>query len=293
MYNCQIIKYPHGYQIRLHSQPCGPYPDPDADKYTLEQLAAKDKRQRAIKSWQELTGNIIPGVLSPEWIFEHSQDDIDMVMQAYADAAKRSLYSSLARTKNRVYYLARSNDWDWFVTLTFDPNIVDSYDYAACTSKLSNWFIMMRRKCPDMRYIVVPELHKSGRWHYHGLFAACDNLGFVDSGHKDKHGNTIYNVGNYRLGFTTATRVQDPARVTVYIGKYITKEVCAVTKGKKRYWCSRNLQQAEIDKRYYGPQGLQLLLQQLTDVADSVRSCTVEGIGTTYYIEMSEEWSDE
>ncbi len=293
MYNCQVIKYPHGYQVRLYTQPCGPFPDPEADKYTLEQLAVKDAQKRARQSWLALTGNEMPDVLSPEWIFGHSQDDIDMVLQGMEDAKKRSLYSSMNRTKNKVYYLARSNEWEWFFTLTFNPELVDSFDYDACTVKLSDWLSNMRRKCPNMRYIVVPEQHKSGRWHFHGLFSSCDGLGFLDSGLKNKSGNTIYNVGKYRLGWTTATRVQDPKRVTVYIGKYITKDMCAVTKGKKRYWCSRNLNQAEIVKKFYGPEGLKLLLQQLADTADSVRSCTSDGIGTTYYIEMSEEWNDE
>ena len=39
----------------------------------------------------------------------------------------------------------------------------------------------------------------------------------------------------------TATRVRERERVTSYITKYITKELCNASYGRKRYWCSRNL----------------------------------------------------
>ncbi len=282
MYNCQIVKYPHGYQVRLYDTPHDLPPAPD-DKLTLEKLSDLDVLHRWVKYDLE----------DPGHIFEMDQSDIDTMMENMVEQEQRSLRSSMGRTVNKVYYLARSNDWEWFFTLTFNPEIVDSYDYTACTEKLSNWFIIMRRICPGIKYLVVPEQHKSGRWHFHGLFANCDNLGFVDSGKRTKTGDIIYNVGKYRLGFSTATKVRDPRRVTQYIGKYITKDLCAVTKGKKRYWCSRNLDQAEVEKKYYTPDTLQLLLEQLQDMATSITSSTSDSLGKTYYIELSEEWNDE
>lgn len=281
MYNCQIVKYPHGYQVRLYDTPHDLPPAPD-DKLTLEKLSDLDVLHRWVKYDLE----------DPGHIFEMDQSDIDTMMENMVEQEQRSLRSSMGRTVNKVYYLARSNDWEWFFTLTFNPEIVDSYDYTACTEKLSNWFITMRRICPGIKYLVVPEQHKSGRWHFHGLFANCDNLGFVDSGKRTKTGDIIYNVGKYRLGFSTATKVRDPRRVTQYIGKYITKDLCAVTRGKKRYWCSRNLDQAEIEKKYYTPDALPLLLDQLQDMATSITSSTSDSLGKTYYIELSEEWND-
>lgn len=281
MYNCQIVKYPHGYQVRLYDTPHDLPPAPD-DKLTLEKLSDLDVLHRWVKYDLE----------DPGHIFEMDQSDIDTMMENMVAQEQRCLYSSMNRTKNKVYYLARSNDWEWFFTLTFDPVLVDSYNYDDCTAKLSVWLNNMRKKCPDMKYLVVPEQHKSGRWHFHGLFANCDNLGFVDSGKRTKTGDIIYNVGKYRLGFSTATKVRDPRRVTQYIGKYITKDLCAVTKGKKRYWCSRNLDQAEVEKKYYTPDALPLLLDQLQDMATSITSSTSDSLGKTYYIELSEEWND-
>ena len=36
---------------------------------------------------------------------------------------------SIKQTKNRIYDIARSNNWEWFITLTFDRNKNDSSDY--------------------------------------------------------------------------------------------------------------------------------------------------------------------
>lgn len=282
MYNCQIVKYPHGYQVRLYDMPHELPSVPD-DKLTLEKLSDLDVLHRWVKYDLD----------DPGHIFEMDQSDIDTMMENMVAQEQRSLFSSMNRTKNKVYYLARSNDWEWFFTLTFNPVLVDSFDYAACTDKLHDWLSNMRKKCPGMKYLVVPEQHKSGRWHFHGLFACCDDLGFVDSGKRTSTGDIIYNVGKYRLGYSTATKVRDPRRVTRYIGKYVTKDLCAVTKGKKRYWCSRNLAQADIEKKYYPPEDLPLLLEQLQDMATSVTCCTSEGLGKTFYIELSEEWNDE
>lgn len=150
-----------------------------------------------------------------------------------------------------IYDIARSNQWDWFVTLTFNPQKVDSYDYEQCTKKLSVLLNNYRKICgSDFKYIVIPELHKTGRFHFHGLFANCENLDFVFSGKYTDKGQEIYNIGKYKLGFTTATKVQDNNRVALYISKYITKDMTAVISGKKKYWASRNCDKPKVIKDY-------------------------------------------
>lgn len=155
---------------------------------------------------------------------------------------ERSTMVSMNRTKNQIFSIARSNKWDYFVTLTFSPKEVDRMDYSACTKKLSKWLNNLRRLAPDMVYLFVPEQHRDGAWHFHGLFADVPQLTFVDSGCTTKDGQTIYNILNYSLGFTTATKVRVTDAVSRYITKYITKDMCVMTKNRKRYWVSRNAQ---------------------------------------------------
>ena len=155
---------------------------------------------------------------------------------------ERKLKVSLNRAKAKIYDYSRANDWDWFVTLTFNPEKVDRYDYSSCTKKLSFWLNNMRRDSQtEFKYIVVPERHKDGAFHFHGLFSGCDDLGITDSGHKTPEGEKIYNIGKYRFGWTTATRVKKNEAVTKYITKYTTKDLMEHIKGKKKYWASRNL----------------------------------------------------
>lgn len=163
---------------------------------------------------------------------------------------------SMKRTKKSVYDYARCNDWDLFVTFTFSPKKVDRYDYDDCVKKLSKWIKNLKmRSSPALSYLVVPERHKDGAWHFHGLFSgipedlmvwggkyvikrlktASGRPKFVRTGEK------IYQIGKYKLGWMTATQVREKDKVTSYITKYITKEMLAGLYGRKRYWCSRNL----------------------------------------------------
>ena len=156
--------------------------------------------------------------------------------------ARESLQTSVSRTKQKIYDYAKANsdEFVYFVTLTFNPSKVDSYDYSLVTFKMTNWLRNIRKKIPSLKYIGVPERHKSGRYHFHFLMNDISAI-LMDSGHKTKDGMSIYNLEAYKLGFSTATLIQDRERVSNYLCKYITKDLALQTKGKKRYWHSRSL----------------------------------------------------
>ncbi len=174
------------------------------------------------------------------------------------------LKRSLRRTKDMIYKYAQSNTWEYFITTTFDPEKVNRYDYDDCSKSMTKFLHLLKQQNPDIRYIIVPEQHKDGAFHFHGVIANAPNLKIVDSGcfafgkHVIKT-NTIpkglkqkavkiYNFANYRYGFSNISKVKDSKRVSTYITKYITKELCSVTKGKKRYWCTKNL---DLPQEYY------------------------------------------
>lgn len=152
----------------------------------------------------------------------------------------KSLQTSVARTKQKIFDYTKTNEFKFFVTFTFNPEKVDSYNYSLITSKMTNWLRNIRKKIPSLKYIGVPERHKSGRYHFHFLMNDISAI-LIDSGHKTKDGMSIYNLEAYKLGFSTATVIQDRERVSNYISKYITKELALQTKGKKRYWHSKGL----------------------------------------------------
>lgn len=236
MYNIKVFKYPSGWQYRIYSQPVGFKDDgvPDCKDPELWYNPFEDVYERG----------------APEFVGEFDEILIDEEKRK-----ERSIKNSMNRTINNIYHLARSNMWDWFITLTFDPQKVDSLNYDMCVKCLSKWLNNLKRISPELKYIIVPEKHKSGRYHFHGLFADCWDISFIDSGKKTSDGQTIFNIGNYKLGWSTATQITDNQRVTKYISKYISKDLVSVTVNKKRYWASRNLELCEeeeilIDGRY-------------------------------------------
>ena len=138
------------------------------------------------------------------------------------DPKGEDLERSMRRARAKLRRLALANEFRWFVTLTIDPEKCDSFDGVAVVRKLNAWCSnMVQRK--GLRYILVPERHKSGRIHFHGFFNDC--LEVVDSGHTDKQGHKIYNLPQWALGFTTAIELYDDyVKAVGYVCKYVGKQ---------------------------------------------------------------------
>lgn len=278
MFNVRIIQYSSGgYQVRVYDKPVAvPYEEGIADtKDDMWFNPDSGLWERVIGRREDKEDDLIENPFTGEKERIRTENEFE-----------RSMAVSMNRTVNRLYYLTRSNVWDWFVTLTFDPEKVDSFNFSECTKKLSKWLNNCKSVCSEMKYIVVPERHKSGRYHFHGLFASCDALRFEDSGKKEKGGKVIYNIGAYKLGFTTATQVESTERVAKYVTKYITKDLCSVTFGKKRYWASKNLAEAEVLDLVLEPEAK---AQFLLDISDYIQyGKTVKTVYlTTDYFELS------
>lgn len=153
---------------------------------------------------------------------------------------EESLRCSLSRTRRRIQDIAFSFPyWSWFCTFTFDKDIVgDRYDYDNVSRLFQSFLRDLQEKCPDVVYIVVPELHEDGAYHFHGLFSSdlsCTYAGkFKLKG--DKFPRPVWHVDLYTLGFSEAEPVRSVEASSKYISSYITKDLCAVSKYKKRYW---------------------------------------------------------
>lgn len=296
MYNARIIQYPSGWQVRVYNQLVG-FHDHRPDDWFLTD-AGGDFFPLWDSGQQEYVCERLPTGRSWEdtWYNPFTQREekapVPYDEEEIAARKKRSIASSMGRTVNAVYHKARSNTWDWFITLTFNPDLVDSFDYQLTVRKLKTWIDYMRRSSPDIGYIIVPEKHKSGRYHFHGLFRDCDGIDFVASGKTDHKGNPIYNVGSYRLGWSTATRISDQSKVTKYIAKYISKDLCQVAFGRKRYWCSRNLADAPVQEVILDKDKLQQLVSRLDDTAAYIKKIDCGEVAVTYY-ELTKEASED
>lgn len=127
-----------------------------------------------------------------------------------------------ARARKQLFDLAACNDFDLFITLTLDQKEVDRYDVRGVVKKMGVWLDNRVRR-HGLKYIIVPELHKDGALHFHGLISSR-GLRLSDSGRKTKDNRPIFNLPEWRYGFTTAVRLSgDYGKVCQYICKYITK----------------------------------------------------------------------
>lgn len=153
--------------------------------------------------------------------------------------------SSIARSRSKVLQLALNNKWDYFVTLTFDKEKIDRYDYHTVVKSLLKFFDNYKQRSSyDFKYLVIPERHKDGAWHFHGLFAnvrPCDL-------YINEHNYLDFIPYANKFGFCSLGCIQDVERCSVYITKYICKDMFGQTIPEPRthlYYSSRGL---NVDK---------------------------------------------
>lgn len=154
--------------------------------------------------------------------------------------------SSLQRTKTAIRDYVACNRFDLFATFTYDPEKVDSFDVEHSKRVMSKWLNNARRKSPSLKYIIVAELHKSGRIHFHALLQ--NYLGDLTPTRYTSKGRRVYNIHHWNFGWSTAVKIEgsieDSAKVGSYVGKYITKDMLTPS-DKRRYWASKNLNKPE------------------------------------------------
>ncbi len=186
-----------------------------------------------------------------------------------------SRYASITRSRIKLMQLLEINEFDWFITLTFDKDKVDRLDEDSVVIEYQNFVKRLKYIRPDVRYITVVERHKrDGALHFHMLIGniswrklkltnsgkVCCHWAVRTNGIMDKQrflkqcadhtlnvtdGATVYNVGIYYSGYSTATIIQDKARTNTYVLKYIEKSLGTTSKFKNRFYYSRNLELPE------------------------------------------------
>ena len=183
--------------------------------------------------------------------FMTQQELMDYVQKMLAkDKAKQKFINDQRnnrQTKNNIYEIAKANKWDLFVTITFSDQ-EKRYDLEEVKKVVRNKIKNLRkRKNLDFGYLLIPEEHKDGAWHLHGLFNDIDGLKLekkrYPSGRLVKHdGKQVYTMPDFdNIGFNDCTFVEDTVRVAKYITKYITKQMENKYPGKKKYLVSKGL----------------------------------------------------
>ena len=186
---------------------------------------------------------------------------------------ERKLSESLSRTKSTIFELALCNDWEYFITLTLNPEYHDRKDLKAYKKKLSAFLKNYNRLHKTaVKYLLIPELHHDKvSWHMHGLMMGLPEEHLEAFSEKEKlpiqiiielkKGNQIYRWPAYEkaFGYITISKIRNGEAVSKYITKYITKDLndTRIDLNDHLYYCSKGLKRAE--KIYQGP-----LMRELT-----------------------------
>lgn len=161
---------------------------------------------------------------------------------------------NIIRARTAISDIVACNSFQYFVTLTISPDSsINRYDYDDCAKHISKWLNNNLDK-----YILVPEKHKDGAFHFH-LLADIPKTKLT------KFSSRVYNIKSFKYGYTTAVPIKSgsEARIANYIRKYITKDlVTTVGKGRRRYWASRNLKRPEVSYNVKRPAGALLVFSQ-------------------------------
>lgn len=166
--------------------------------------------------------------------------------------------NAFSRARSMIKQYGLCNDWDYFVTLTLDPNKYNRYELGKFKKDLSQFIRDMRKKYGSadgrrLSFVFVPENHKDGAWHMHGLLyglPANAVSNFVRGVHPDYLvDNGFLNWQDYanKFGFVSLGLIRDQIGTVLYTTKYINKDIKALAelKGEHLYMASRPLKTAE------------------------------------------------
>lgn len=146
------------------------------------------------------------------------------------------LENNIIRAKTKIKDYILCNDFHYFITITLSSKY-DRFDLLSLQKKVSQRIRDARRNnlCV-LKYILIPEQHKNGAWHLHGVLS------------QDFYCFMKYNQFNYltcslfdTLGFNSISIINSKDRVGSYITKYITKDLAKREKGKHLYFASNGL----------------------------------------------------
>ena len=158
------------------------------------------------------------------------------------DEALANVERASRRAKINAFDIIMCNpSLDTFATFTYKPdNELDKSSYDDCYKKLGVW-LSNRVQRRGLQYVIVPERHKSGDIHFHGILnsSALD----LERAYSPKSGRAlssggkpVFNLGDWKMGFSTAQIIgdqgEDREKVAKYVFKYMGKQVGAKIGGR-------------------------------------------------------------
>ncbi len=191
----------------------------------------------------------------------------------------RSMNNSRKRSIQKFYNYSIANKWQYFLTLTFDPEHVNRYDDVEVIEKWSTFQKWLKKLNPNAKIIVVPEYHEkedeNGKraLHFHGFLSDCPNIR-LEPAKNSKTGEYLFsNVDkspllhliDWKYGFSTVAVIpinNNNLRITNYMTKYMFKQSDRVGYGKKLYYHTRNLDMCNSENYLFPEKDFKKIIEE-------------------------------
>jgi len=178
------------------------------------------------------------------------------------------LKDSRKRGIDNFYAYINANEWQYFITLTIEnTNKVNKYDDDQVKYIWQLFRQKMQRRFKNIKILAVPENHKKGGIHFHGLLGNVNLSKFltlaINSAKtykfkgvereneyylqplKTKYGDQVYNLDPkiFNSGFVQIVNIKDnnQLKISNYMSKYMAKDYAVAKYNKKLYFHTCNL----------------------------------------------------
>lgn len=222
------ISSPHTRPMIQNPLQFGLIPEVMAKHYCRAKYYRSPTGEMVLASVQQMSRPIF-GEYGLEEITAKEKPSLSFTAMPTPEEAAANFMRSQRRAKIAAFDLIMCNhDLDTFATFTYDPQqIGDRTSYEECYEVLRVW-LSNRVQRKGLKYVICPERHKKGGIHFHMIAnseaLALDRARYANSGRLMYHnGNPLFNISDWRCGFTTAEKIRAGAGDRVAVSKYIFK----------------------------------------------------------------------
>jgi hypothetical protein len=168
------------------------------------------------------------------------------------------LETNVTRARSKIFEYAMCNPWDQFANLTLDRHLYNRYKLKPYIKDLTQWLRDYSRKHKtQVKYLFIPEQHKDGAWHIHGLLKGIPDAELTEF-IPGKHPQDLIDAGyknwpaySNRFGYVSCGKIKDHVAACVYMTKYVSKDMATnnIALNERLYFCSKGLKTAQIIKK--------------------------------------------
>ena len=200
-----------------------------------------------IKVVYHITGKRCDNPFKKSKLQQH-YEELELIPIPDPEGDAQRFEQSLSRTRSTIFEIAMCNEFTHFCTFTADAEKRDRFDLKAFHKEFSQFIRDENKKRSEsekLRYLLIPEQHKDGAWHFHALFMG---LGKKDL-KKNEFGYLDWFAYRRRFGFFSCSKIKSHEACSKYITKYVTKSIASDVKrnaGQHLFYASQGLRRREV-----------------------------------------------